>query len=70
IPLTCSYIPRTKPFTLHLLMRQIQSSACSQPDEGSPGDQQWFLSAGHIQGVDSGRDKIPIFFGVRNLSNI
>ncbi|WMV14908.1 hypothetical protein MTR67_008293 [Solanum verrucosum] len=25
-------------------------------DEGLLGDQQWFLSAGHVQGVDSGRD--------------
>uniref|UniRef100_M1DDR9 Uncharacterized protein n=1 Tax=Solanum tuberosum TaxID=4113 RepID=M1DDR9_SOLTU len=25
-------------------------------DEGSLGDQQWFLSAGHVQGVGSGRD--------------
>ncbi|WMV26414.1 hypothetical protein MTR67_019799, partial [Solanum verrucosum] len=26
-------------------------------DEGSLGDQQWFSSAGHVQGVGSGRDK-------------
>ncbi|WMV58180.1 hypothetical protein MTR67_051565, partial [Solanum verrucosum] len=25
-------------------------------DEGSLGDQKWFLSAGHVHGVDSGRD--------------
>ncbi|WMV45447.1 hypothetical protein MTR67_038832, partial [Solanum verrucosum] len=25
-------------------------------DEGSLGEQQWFSSAGHVQGVDSGRD--------------
>ncbi|WMV47920.1 hypothetical protein MTR67_041305 [Solanum verrucosum] len=25
-------------------------------DEGSLGDQQWFLSVGHVHGVDSGRD--------------
>uniref|UniRef100_M1DLG9 Uncharacterized protein n=1 Tax=Solanum tuberosum TaxID=4113 RepID=M1DLG9_SOLTU len=25
-------------------------------DEGSLGEQQWFLSAGHVQGVDSDRD--------------
>ncbi|WMV45270.1 hypothetical protein MTR67_038655 [Solanum verrucosum] len=29
-------------------------------DEGSLGDHQWFLSVGHIQGVDSGRDKLGI----------
>ncbi|KAH0685425.1 hypothetical protein KY290_016696 [Solanum tuberosum] len=27
-------------------------------DEGSLGDQQWFLSASHVQGVDSGRDTL------------
>ncbi|WMV53905.1 hypothetical protein MTR67_047290 [Solanum verrucosum] len=26
-------------------------------DEGSLGDQQWSSSAGHVQGVGSGRDK-------------
>ncbi|WMV06684.1 hypothetical protein MTR67_000069 [Solanum verrucosum] len=33
----------------------VRVSYVSQ-DEGSLGDQQWFLSAGHVQGVDSGRD--------------
>ncbi|WMV57943.1 hypothetical protein MTR67_051328 [Solanum verrucosum] len=26
-------------------------------NEGSLGDQQWFSSAGHVQGIGSGRDK-------------
>ncbi|WMV46125.1 hypothetical protein MTR67_039510 [Solanum verrucosum] len=26
-------------------------------DEGSLRDQQWFLSVGHVEGVDSGRDR-------------
>uniref|UniRef100_M1DS69 Uncharacterized protein n=1 Tax=Solanum tuberosum TaxID=4113 RepID=M1DS69_SOLTU len=29
-------------------------------DEGSLGDQKWFSSAGHVQGVGSGRDKLGI----------
>ncbi|WMV50982.1 hypothetical protein MTR67_044367 [Solanum verrucosum] len=29
-------------------------------DEGLLGDQQWFLSTGHVQGVGSGRDKLGI----------
>ncbi|WMV14967.1 hypothetical protein MTR67_008352 [Solanum verrucosum] len=27
-------------------------------DEGSFGDHQWFSSAGHVQGVSSGRDTV------------
>ncbi|WMV19587.1 hypothetical protein MTR67_012972, partial [Solanum verrucosum] len=34
----------------------VQVSCVSQ-DEGSLGNHQWFLSSGHIQGVDSSRDK-------------
>ncbi|WMV38957.1 hypothetical protein MTR67_032342 [Solanum verrucosum] len=38
-----------------LIHLRVQVSYVRQ-DEGSLGDQQWFLSAGHVQGVDSGRD--------------
>ncbi|WMV13592.1 hypothetical protein MTR67_006977 [Solanum verrucosum] len=40
-----------------LIHLEVRVSCVSQ-DEGSLGDQQWFSSAGHVQGVDSGRDKI------------
>ncbi|WMV57109.1 hypothetical protein MTR67_050494 [Solanum verrucosum] len=36
------------------------SSKGKSQDEGSLRDQQWFWSAGHIQGVDSGCDKLGI----------
>ncbi|WMV59005.1 hypothetical protein MTR67_052390 [Solanum verrucosum] len=35
----------------------VRVSYVSQ-DEGSFGDQKWFSSAGHVEGVDSGRDTI------------
>ncbi|WMV07260.1 hypothetical protein MTR67_000645 [Solanum verrucosum] len=38
------------------MSRGVRVSYVSQ-NEGPLGDQQWFLSAGHVQGVDSGRDK-------------
>ncbi|WMV10398.1 hypothetical protein MTR67_003783 [Solanum verrucosum] len=34
----------------------VRVSYVSQ-DEGSLGDQQWFSSAGHVQGVGSNRDR-------------
>ncbi|WMV19846.1 hypothetical protein MTR67_013231 [Solanum verrucosum] len=38
----------------------VRVSYVSQ-DEGSLGDHQWFLSVGHVQGVDLGRDSlVPI----------
>ncbi|WMV46761.1 hypothetical protein MTR67_040146, partial [Solanum verrucosum] len=39
----------------------IPVSFASQ-DEGSLGDQQWFLNAGHVQGVGSGRDIFESIF--------
>ncbi|WMV26027.1 hypothetical protein MTR67_019412 [Solanum verrucosum] len=38
-----------------LIHPKVRVSYVSQ-DEGLLGNQQWFLSAGHVQGVDSGRD--------------
>ncbi|WMV51184.1 hypothetical protein MTR67_044569 [Solanum verrucosum] len=38
---------------------RVRVSYVSQ-HEGSLGDQQWFLSTGHIHGVDFGRDKLGI----------
>ncbi|WMV10245.1 hypothetical protein MTR67_003630 [Solanum verrucosum] len=38
-----------------LIHPRVRVSYVNQ-DEGSLGDQQWFLSAGHVQGIDSGRD--------------
>ena len=32
----------------------------SKPGQGFAWDQQWFPSAGHVQGVGSGRDKLCI----------
>ncbi|WMV59083.1 hypothetical protein MTR67_052468 [Solanum verrucosum] len=40
-----------------LIHPRVRVSYISQ-DEGSLGDQQWFLSVGHVQGVDSGRDTL------------
>uniref|UniRef100_M0ZNR6 Uncharacterized protein n=1 Tax=Solanum tuberosum TaxID=4113 RepID=M0ZNR6_SOLTU len=37
-------------------MKSVTDKDGFSQDEGSLGDQQWFLSAGHVQGVDSGRD--------------
>ncbi|WMV19516.1 hypothetical protein MTR67_012901, partial [Solanum verrucosum] len=48
-------------FLLHTHTFHLQSHlACifSCQDEGSLRDQQWFLSASHVQGVDSGRDNL------------
>ncbi|WMV36721.1 hypothetical protein MTR67_030106, partial [Solanum verrucosum] len=42
--------------TFHVLSHLAFIFSCQ--DKGSLGDQQWFLSAGHVQGVDSGRDKV------------
>ncbi|WMV49848.1 hypothetical protein MTR67_043233, partial [Solanum verrucosum] len=39
-----------------LIAHAFRVSYVSQ-DEGSLGDQQWFLSAGHVQSVGSGRDR-------------
>ncbi|WMV49063.1 hypothetical protein MTR67_042448 [Solanum verrucosum] len=47
-----------------LIHLRVRVSYVSQ-DEGSLGDQQWSSSAGHVQGVGSGRDSpIPksLFF--------
>ncbi|WMV20164.1 hypothetical protein MTR67_013549, partial [Solanum verrucosum] len=43
---------------IHLGVRvsYVSLSLVVSQDEGSLGDQQWFLSVGHVQGVDSGRD--------------
>ncbi|WMV56689.1 hypothetical protein MTR67_050074 [Solanum verrucosum] len=38
-----------------LIHPRVRVSYVSQ-DEGSLGDQQWSSSAGHVQGVGSGRD--------------
>ncbi|WMV54453.1 hypothetical protein MTR67_047838, partial [Solanum verrucosum] len=38
-----------------LIHPRVRVSYVSQ-DEGSLGNQQWFLSAGHVQGVDSGNE--------------
>ncbi|WMV30511.1 hypothetical protein MTR67_023896 [Solanum verrucosum] len=38
-----------------LIRLRVRVSYVSQ-DEGSLGDQQWSSSAGHVQGVGSGRD--------------
>ncbi|WMV13638.1 hypothetical protein MTR67_007023 [Solanum verrucosum] len=42
-----------------LIYPEVRVSYVSQ-DEGSLGDQQWFSSAGHVQGVGSGRDKLLV----------
>ncbi|WMV20567.1 hypothetical protein MTR67_013952 [Solanum verrucosum] len=58
------YFEREHEFPLHARTFHVLSHlACifSCQDEGSLGDQQWFLSAGHVQGVDSGRDIIYSF---------
>ncbi|WMV28028.1 hypothetical protein MTR67_021413 [Solanum verrucosum] len=39
-----------------LIHPRVRVSYVSQ-DEGSLGDQQWSSSAGHVQGVGSGRDR-------------
>ncbi|WMV38600.1 hypothetical protein MTR67_031985 [Solanum verrucosum] len=39
-----------------LIPHEVRVSYVSQ-DEGSLGNHQWFLSAGHVEGVGSGRDK-------------
>ena len=43
-----------------LMYAQVSLSLVVSQDEGSLGDQQWFLSAGHVQGVDSVGDKLGI----------
>ncbi|WMV14914.1 hypothetical protein MTR67_008299 [Solanum verrucosum] len=42
-----------------LIHSDVRVSYVNQ-DEGLLGDQQWFLSAVHVQGVDLGRDKLGI----------
>ncbi|WMV55501.1 hypothetical protein MTR67_048886 [Solanum verrucosum] len=43
-----------------LIHPEVRVSYVSQ-DEDSLGDQQWFLSTDHVQGVDSGRDKFVYY---------
>jgi len=41
-----------------LMYAEVSLSLVVSQDEGSLGDQQWFLSVGHVLGVGSGRDSL------------
>ncbi|WMV39805.1 hypothetical protein MTR67_033190 [Solanum verrucosum] len=44
--------------TCALLIPHVVRVSYVSQDEGSLGDQQWFSSAGHVQGIDSNRDSM------------